>query len=76
MLFLQGNSLSDQLAKDVEGLVFHRYVDLTRLNLVDNKIKRLPAKIFSYLTKLENLNLSRNSLQVVEFDVSKLPNLK
>lgn len=76
VLFLQGNSLSDQLAKDEEGLVFRRYVDLTRLNLVDNKIKRLPAKIFSYLTKLENLNLSRNSLQVLEFDVSKLPNLK
>ena len=75
-LLLAGNNLWEQLAQDVDGETFIHYSNLTELNLANNRIKKLPFGVFSKVPKLEILNLSGNSLQLIEFDVKLFKQLK
>ena len=67
-LNLARNSLWEQLGQDKEGDTFADYGNLTELNLAFNQIKTLPKKIFNRIPRLRILNLSGNSLQLIEFD--------
>ena len=65
---LARNNLGEQLALDREGETFYDYRNLSELNLSSNKIKTLPSRIFMNVPHLKILNLSDNSLQLIEFD--------
>ena len=67
-LNLAGNNLWEQLGQDTEGDTFADYGNLTELNLAYNQIKTLPKRIFHNIPRLKLLNLSGNSLQLIEFD--------
>ena len=58
------------------GTVFKYFSDLTELDLSVNNIKKLPESIFAHLDKLEILNLSRNSLLFIEFQLSHMKHLQ
>ena len=73
---LAGNNLGEQLALDIEGGTFSEYRNLSELNLANNKIKTLPANIFRKTSHLKILNLSDNSLQLIEFDYSHFDRLE
>ena len=75
-LNLAGNSLWEQLGQDTEGDTFADYGNLTELNLAYNQIKTLPKKIFKNIPRLRVLNLSGNSLQLIEFDQSHFNRLE
>lgn len=73
---LSGNDLGAQLERDTEGKVFDLYRNLTELNLAKNNIKVLPRNVFIKLSKLEVLNVSRNSLGQIQFEFSHMELLK
>jgi toll-like receptor 2 len=73
-LNLSNNQLGKQM--DERGdRVFTNFWNLTNLDLTLNGIKRLPYSIFENLYKLECLNLSKNSLILIDFKMSHLRNL-
>ena len=73
---LAGNNLWEQLAQDFEGDTFADYRNLTELNLANNKIKSLPSGVFDKIPHLEILNLSGNSLQLIEFNYNHFDRLQ
>ena len=74
-LRMSENQLSDELEKRGDT-IFKYFSDLTELDLSANNIKTLPKSIFAHLDKLENLNLSRNSLLFIKFQVSHMKHLQ
>lgn len=54
----------------LSSLSFHQQ-DLRTLNLADNSLEDLSAKVFQMLTKLKSLDLSRNPLEDLHPDVFK-----
>ena len=75
-LLLSGNKLGLDLQNDDNNLVFKYFTELTRLDLSSNDIKTLPQSIFANLSGLKYLNLSMNSLLIVNFRVSHMTNLQ
>ena len=49
---------------------------MSELNLANNKIKTLPSGVFSKIPHLTKLNLSDNSLQLIEFDITHFDRLE
>ena len=74
-LLLSGNNLWEQLAQDENGETFFHYSNLTELNLANNRIKTLPVGVFNNVPKLTILNLSSNSLQLIEFKLEHFERL-
>ena len=74
-LILAGNNLGEQLAQDKFGETFFHYRNLTELNLANNRIKTLKVGVFKNNRELLILNLSRNSLQLIEFDLKHFEKL-
>ena len=74
-LNLSNNGLHVQLENDISKRTFTIYKDLTELNISFNAFKRLPYHIFVGLQNLKILNVSSNSLRVIEFQFSHMSNL-
>jgi Leucine-rich repeat (LRR) protein len=72
---LSGNRLSTQLEQDVDGQTFIHYGNMTDLNLARNGIKSLPVNVFRYLSQLQRLNLSQNSLRLFDFEIRHMTDL-
>ncbi|XP_062596482.1 toll-like receptor 4 [Saccostrea cucullata] len=62
VLKLNKNLLGFSLKDDLDGATFKNLVNLQELDLSDNRIQVLPAKLFKNLGKLKTLNLSSNFL--------------
>ena len=75
-LILSGNRLSAQMEADVNGITFKDLMDLDKLDLANNGIKKLSVGIFSQLSKIKVLNLSQNSLRQIDFEFSHMKTLK
>ena len=73
---LSNNNLGNQLSAETDGTVFEQYRHLIELHLAKSSIRTLPAAVFSKVPNLEILNLSGNSLEMIEFDFSYLLGLK
>ena len=74
-LKLSQNDLGVQLVNDSDGKTFNVYRDLTELDISFNGIKTLPLNIFNGLHYLRILNLSENSLRLIEFSISQMNKL-
>ena len=74
-LKLSQNDLGVQLVNDSDGKTFNVYRDLTELDISFNGIKTLPVNIFNGLHNLRILNLSGNSLRLIEFNISLMNKL-
>ena len=74
-LHLSDNKLANEL-EDERKQVFKYFDELTELDLSSNAIKTLPRSIFNNLRKLVSLNLSRNSLMAVSFQISHMKHLQ
>ena len=74
-LILSENKLGKQLGERGDQ-IFKYFRDLTKLDLASNDIKQLPPSTFENLSKLEYLNLSKNSLLLIDFKISHMKNLK
>ena len=72
---LSENQLGNQLGERGDQ-IFKLFRDLTKLDLASNDIKQLPYSTFENLSKLEYLNLSKNSLLLIDFKISHMKNLK
>ena len=70
------NNLYEQLEHDLTGDLFKHYKLMTNLQLDRNGIKSLPWLIFQNLSSMEILNLSGNSLRLIEFKISHMKQLK
>ena len=75
-LNFSGNRLGEQLSTDYKGLTFSHLSSLVNLNLAWNTIKSLPPDVFTNVTRLEILNLSSNSLKLLEFRFDHMRNLR
>ena len=75
-IILAGNNLWEQLAQDFDGNTFADYRNLTELNLANNRIKTLPSGVFDKIPHLKILNLSGNSLQLIDFNYDHLDRLQ
>jgi len=75
-LFLSSNNLAAQMAEDTSGEVFKYYSNLTELRLDKNGIKNLPFDIFCQVSNLQLLNLSGNSLRLLEFNFANMEKLQ
>ena len=75
-IILAGNNLWEQLAQDFDGDTFADYINLTELNLANNRIKTLPSGVFDKIPHLKILNLSGNSLQLIEFNYNHFDRLQ
>ena len=74
-LILSKNQLGKQIGERGDQ-IFKYFLNLTKLDLTSNDIKKLPDSTFENLHKLEYLNLSKNALLLVEFKISHMRNLK
>ena len=74
-LILSENQLGNQLSERGDR-IFKYFRDLTKLDLTSNDIKQLPYSTFERNTKLEHLNLSTNSLLLIDFKITHMINLK
>ena len=74
--FFARNRLAYQLEIDVYGRTFRSFANLTELDLSSNAIKSLPVHVFSRLTVLEKLNLSGNSLRLLDFEFRHMSRLQ
>ncbi|XP_005096926.1 toll-like receptor 4 [Aplysia californica] len=76
LLNIRNNILGPQFANDEQGKVFKQLVRVRRLDLSMNLIYRLPPNFFNGLKSLNELMLSDNKLQSLNFSVSSMPHLK
>ena len=74
-LVLSDNNLGDELSLKGD-YVFDYFKDLTSLDLSLNGIKRLPFSTFKNQTQLRYLNLSRNSLLLMNFQISHMSSIQ
>ena len=74
-LVIHDNKLGQQLDEEGER-VFRNFGNLTKLDLTRNEIKNLPSSIFIHQYVLEHLNLSKNSLMFVKFQISHMKNIQ
>ena len=74
-LILSENQLGEQLGERGDQ-IFKYFRDLTKLDLTLNGIKQLPYSTFGNLRKLEYLNLSKNALVLISFQISHMKSLK
>ena len=70
-LFLSGNQLGKQMREDS----FENHHELETLDLSSNEITEVTGDIFIHQTKMRILNLSRNFLHLVNFDLTHMKNL-
>ena len=73
---LSGNKLATQMEVDINGITFKDFVQLGKLNLANNGIKKLTSGIFSHLPNMKVLNLSQNSLRQIDFEFSHMKTLQ
>ncbi|KAL3847944.1 hypothetical protein ACJMK2_018833 [Sinanodonta woodiana] len=71
-LFLEDNILGLILANDTDGRILGNLSNLRTLVLSSNQIMSLPFQIFSGLTSLEFLDLSRNYLQTFNIRIDHM----
>ncbi|KAL3848108.1 hypothetical protein ACJMK2_018987 [Sinanodonta woodiana] len=71
-LFLGDNLFGLILMKDSEGRIFGNLSKLRTLVLSNNKISSLPVQLFSGLYSLEYLDISRNDLQILNFNMDRM----
>ena len=74
-LDLSDNQLGKQLGEP-GNKIFRIFTNLTKLDLTSNDIKTLQYSTFESLHKLEYLNLSKNSLLLIEFKILHMKTLK
>jgi len=75
-LILSGNKLAAQMEADVNGITFKDFVQLGKLNLANNGIKKLPPGVFSHLSNINLLNLSQNFLRQIDVEFSHMKMLQ
>ena len=73
-LFVHDNKLGQQLEDEGER-VFRKFGNLTKLDLTLNEIKQLQPSTFIHQYELQYLNLSKNSLIYVRFEISHMKNI-
>ena len=74
-LLLYDNKLGDEL-RDKGDFIFEQFENLTSLDLSSNEIKDLPRTVFKNQNKLLYLNLSRNSLLLIDFQISHMKHIQ
>ncbi|XP_061165593.1 toll-like receptor 4 [Saccostrea echinata] len=74
-LNLSHNALGETLERDKNGDIFQYLRMLTSLDLKRNRVVSLPNKIFRNLNKLENLDVSYNSLNEFSIPINHMTNL-
>ena len=74
-LILSDNQLGKQMGERGDK-IFKIFRNLTKLDLTSNNILTLPPSTFENLSKLEYLNLSKNSLLNIEFKISHMKKLE
>jgi len=73
---LSGNNLATQMEVDISGITFKNFVQLRKLHLANNGIKKLTSGVFSHLPNIMVLNLSQNSLRQIDFEFSHMKMLQ
>ena len=73
-LLLYENKLGDEL-RDKGDFIFKHFADLISLDLSSNGIKYMPRTIFKNQNHLRYLNLSRNSLILIDFQISHMKHI-
>ena len=73
-LLLHRNKLGRRLDEQGER-IFRYFTNLTKLDLTLNEIKNLPHSIFINQRELKYLNLSKNALVFVRFQISHMRNI-
>ncbi|XP_062593095.1 toll-like receptor 4 [Saccostrea cucullata] len=68
-LLLESNYLVYPLSQDKQGQIFKGLRNLEHLSLFNNRIDKLPQKIFKGLISLKTLNLSTNGLKDITFSM-------
>ena len=74
-LLLHWNKLGEELSKHGDT-IFRNFKDLKELDLTLNEIKTLPYSTFKNQEKIEVLNLSKNSLVLLNVEISHLKHLE
>ncbi|KAK6171558.1 hypothetical protein SNE40_019720 [Patella caerulea] len=69
------NNLQWVLYSDKDGSIFRPLNNLTHLNLIKNNLIWLPSKIFTGLSSLQYLNLSRNIIRDMILDLKIMNDL-
>ena len=72
-LSLSENRLGEKFGE--ANTIFRDFKDLVRLDLSSNEIKTLPRSIFNDLPRLEFLNLGKNAISVITFQILHMKNL-
>ncbi|KAH9503954.1 hypothetical protein Btru_067447 [Bulinus truncatus] len=75
-LNLYQNLLGDCLNGDLDGLIFDKLTNITRLNISFNNLYRLNKKAFADMSSLETLDLSINRLSHANFSISHMTRLR
>lgn len=75
ILKLGSNRLGFSLKDDVNGAIFKKLVNLQELDLSDNRIQELPAKIFKNLRSIRRIKLNSNYLTEWNVDINHMLNL-
>ena len=74
-LLLYDNELGEEL-RDKGDFIFEHFKDLISLDLSSNEIKDLPRTVFKNQNDLKYLNLSRNSLLLMDFQISHMKHIQ
>ncbi|CAC5392386.1 unnamed protein product [Mytilus coruscus] len=74
-LSLRNNLLGLILPSDIHGNTFQHLLNVVKLDLSQNRISKLPKLIFKSQRKMKILDLSDNSIETIDFQVSHLKNL-
>ena len=75
-LVFSDNKLGRELSEDEGGRILQHLADLTKLDFSSNEIKSFPQSIFKGLARLQYLNLNKNSLLFIRFQISHMMNLQ
>ena len=76
VLLLGKNNIGDAIAKDTDNRLFYNTRKLRVLDLAGCQLTEIPANEFSNLHKLQNLNLSGNSLRTFHVEVHNLTEIR
>ena len=75
VLLLYDNKLGDEL-REKGHLIFQHFKDLISLDLSSNGIEDMPRTVFKNQNDLRYLNLSRNSLLLIDFQISHMKHMQ